>query len=246
MATVTVEESLQAIQAQLARLTEQVAYLHEQTRRDQNRWETVEDLAADLKLVGQAAFEGAVEELVDLDPHMTFADTARLLRRLLENADNLEWTLQQLESVRDLVKDAGPIANYAFQTLTGKLEALEEEGVLDFFREAFRIIQIITVNFSPADVRLLGDNIVLILSTVKEMTQPEMMRMLRGLTGAYRQAEAASDELETGTFALLRQMRDPQVRRGLAVTMQMLKTVAGNLELTADITDGTDPTSDSE
>ncbi len=246
MVTGTTEESLKQIQIQLARLTEQIEYLHAESRRDAERWETVEDLAADLKLVGQAAFEGAVEELAALDPHTTFADATRLLRRLVENADNLDWTLQQLESVRDFTRDAAPIATFAFETLTERLEELDEQGVLEFVKEAWRIMQIILTSFTPEDVRLLGDNIVLILNTVKEMTQPEMMRMMHNLTSAWREAEAAPEALKTGTLALLRQMRDPQVRRGLAVTMQMLKTVAGNRELAAEVEQRTDSSPNGE
>ncbi len=227
MTTTTVEASLQEIKEQLTQLTEQVDYLSQRAQIDQNRWETVEDLASDLKLVGQSAFEGAVEELSDLDPAVSLEDSLRLLRRLAENTGNLEWTLQQLESVRDFVRDAAPIASDAFEALTDQFEELDRLGVLAFIQETWRIGQIILTSFSPEDVRALGDNVVLILNTVKGMTQPEIMHMLGNLTGAYRHAEATTDELKTGTFALLKQMRDPEVRRGLAVTMQILKGVAG-------------------
>ena len=96
MTTMTVEDSLQEIKEQLVQLNARVDYLSERARVDQDRWETVEDLAADLKLVGQSAFEGAVEDLSELDPAVSLEDTLRLLRRLAENTHNLEWTLQQL------------------------------------------------------------------------------------------------------------------------------------------------------
>ena len=228
MTSTTVEASLNEIKEQLTQLNARVDYLSERAHVDQDRWETVEDLAADLKLVGQSAFEGAVEELSDLDPAVSLEDSLRLLRRLAENTGNLEWTLQQLESVRDFTRDAAPIASFAFEALTDKFEELDRLGVPEFVQEAWRIGQIILTSFSPEDVRALGDNMVLILNTVKGMTQPEIMHTLGNLTGAYRQAEATSDEMKTGTFALLKQMRDPEVRRGLAVTMQLLKGVAGN------------------
>jgi len=246
MTTMTVEDSLQEIKEQLIQLNTRVDYLSERARVDQNRWETVEDLAADLKLVGQSAFEGAVEELSDLDPAVSLEDSLRLLRRLAENTGNLEWTLQQLESIRDFMRDAAPIATYAFEAATDQFEELDRMGVFSFGQEAWRIIQIILTSFTPEDVRALGDNVVLILNTVKGMTQPEVMHMLGNLTGAYRQAGAASDELKTGTFALLKQMRDPEVRRGLAVTMQMLKGVAGGPANDAGENERIEPTPDVE
>jgi len=67
---------------------------------------------------------------------------------------------------------------------------------------------------------------VLILNTVKTLTQPEIMNLAGNLTSAFQEAEAHADELPTSLFSIVGQMRDPDVRRGLAVTMQVLKTIS--------------------
>jgi uncharacterized protein YjgD (DUF1641 family) len=72
----------------------------------------------------------------------------------------------------------------------------------------------------------LGDNVVLILNTVKALTQPEVMNLVNNLTEGFHEAEDQVDDLPTSTFGLLQQMRDPDVRRGLAITMAMLKRVS--------------------
>jgi uncharacterized protein YjgD (DUF1641 family) len=81
-------------------------------------------------------------------------------------------------------------------------------------------------SFTEDDVRQLGDNIVLILNTVKAMTQPEIMNLVNNVTVTYREVEQQPDELPTSVVGLMRQMRDPEVRRGLALTMRVLKAVA--------------------
>ncbi len=63
-------------------------------------------------------------------------------------------------------------------------------------------------------MRQLGDNVVLILNTVKALTQPEMMNLVNNLTQGFHEAEDQAEELPTSTFGLLKQMRDPDVRRG--------------------------------
>ena len=55
--------------------------------------------------------------------------------------------------------------------------------------------QVVT-SFTEEDVRQLGDNVVLILNTVKAMTQPEIMNMVNNYHGSGREVE--SDELPTG------------------------------------------------
>jgi uncharacterized protein YjgD (DUF1641 family) len=85
--------------------------------------------------------------------------------------------------------------------------------------------QIVT-SFSEDDVRQLGDNVVLILNTVKALTQPEMMDLVNNLTQGFHEVEEHPEELPTSMFGLLREMRDPEVRRGLGITMAMLKKIS--------------------
>ncbi len=56
---------------------------------------------------------------------------------------------------------------------------LERKGYFAFARGGMRIVDNIVTSFSEEDVRPLGDNVVLILQTVKEMTQPEIMNFVR-------------------------------------------------------------------
>ena len=79
-------------------------------------------------------------------------------------------------------------------------------------------------SFSPEDVHALGDNVVLILNTVKEMTQPEVMTMLRRTASVVREEEPPED---ISLFALIKQMRDPAIKRGLAKALMTLRSMSG-------------------
>jgi len=82
--------------------------------------------------------------------------------------------------------------------------------------------------FGPEDVRALGDNIVTILSTVRGMTQPEIMQLVQKLTDSTQEAVRIPDEdLDISYIGLLRQMRDRQMRLGLSRTMQLLRAMGG-------------------
>jgi len=71
------------------------------------------------------------------------------------------------------------------------MDALDKAGYFSFFQETMRIVDNIVTNFSPQDVRDLADNIVLILNTVKQLTQPDIMHMLQELTDTYRESRRA-------------------------------------------------------
>jgi len=105
---------------------------------------------------------------------------------------------------------------------------LERKGYFGFARQGMYIADQVVTSFGEEDVRRLGDNVVLILNTVKSLTQPEMMNLINNLTQGFQEAEneAATGELDISTWGLLKQMRDPEMRRGLAVTMATLRRVS--------------------
>jgi len=64
----------------------------------------------------------------------------------------------------------------------------------------------VVTSFGEDDVNRLGDNIVLILNTVKDMTQPEIMNFLRNtLLVASKEVEKP---VSTSFLDLYRQMQD--------------------------------------
>jgi uncharacterized protein YjgD (DUF1641 family) len=73
-------------------------------------------------------------------------------------------------------------------------------------------------------VRALGDNIVTILTTVRNMTQPEVLALANNAIGAIR--EVPTDTKPLSTLALLKELNDPKVRMGLTRMLGMVKALA--------------------
>ncbi|MEA3335563.1 MAG: DUF1641 domain-containing protein [Chloroflexota bacterium] len=206
-------------------LTEQVTFLSEVARQQQLRQREWDELKADLSPIANDMYMVAVEQLQEIEPHVQIEDLLHLVKRLARNTNNIENMLDQLESLSDFVQDASPIANEAFLSLVEELDEMERKGYFRLIREAQYVLDNIAEAFGPEDVRQLGDNVVTILTTVKEMTQPEVMNTVQHLAGTMREMEADPDKIETSTWSILKQLRDPQVRRGMATTLEMLKAV---------------------
>jgi uncharacterized protein YjgD (DUF1641 family) len=102
---------------------------------------------------------------------------------------------------------------------------MERKGYFAFLQGGFNILDEIVSNFSEEDIRLLGENVVLILETLKEMTQPEIMQMLRTTATVMRDEDVPDN---VSMFAIIRQLNDPGVKRGLAKTLEVLKTFSEN------------------
>ena len=78
--------------------------------------------------------------------------------------------------------------------------------------------------FSEDDVQALGDNVIAILSTVRSLTQPEIMSLTNNALEAF-QDQDISDE-DVSMWALMKDLSDPKVRKGMARLINMVKVLA--------------------
>jgi uncharacterized protein YjgD (DUF1641 family) len=217
------EDALFALNQKIDALSAQVAYLADQAQIAERQRQERAELMRDLTPVAEEAFRLSVEQLEEVQEYVDLADLLRLFKRLLRNGRNLDKMLDQLESAMDLVETVGPLADEGFGKVVDLLSEYERKGYFAFARGGLQILDNIVTSFSEEDVKKLGDNIVLILNVVKDMTQPEIMNFVRN-TVSLAEDEAAKP-VKISYPALLSQMRDPAVRRGLALTLRMLRVV---------------------
>ncbi|MDW8395830.1 MAG: DUF1641 domain-containing protein [Anaerolineae bacterium] len=216
-------EVLAELSRKLDALSAQVSQLNEQLQAAERERQAHEELLHDLSPIAKRLFQQAVDELDAVQPPLTGEDLVRLLRRLLRSVRALEGALEQLESLSDLASISAPITREAFDKAVALFAELERKGYFAFAKGSLRILDNIVTSFTEDDVRQLGDNIVLILRTVKAMTQPEVMQFLnRTVISVEQEAEQPVDISLRG---LLAQIRDPNVRRGLALVMRTLRTI---------------------
>lgn len=206
-------------------LTEQVAFLTEETRQQQRRRREWEELQNDLTPIAGEVYRLSVEQLNEIESYVQLEDGLRLFKRLMRNTRNLEQMLDQMESMAALWQDLSPLSQDAFLALMRRMDEMEQKGYFTFLRGGMGIVDNVVASFSEDDVRQLGENIVLILQTVKEMTQPEIMTMMRNTATVIREEEPPVD---VSMFTILRQLNDPAVKRGLAKTLSVLRTVSEN------------------
>ncbi len=218
------DASLEELNQKIDLLTTQVAYLSEQARiAERQRLERAE-LVRDLTPIADQAFTLAVEQLEEVQEYVDLADILRLLKRLLRNGRNIEKILDQLESLADLLNTVGPLADDAFGKAVDLMTVLEAKGYFGFARGGTKVIDGLVTSFSEQELVQLGETLPRAMSLVKEMAQ------LGVIDFAERTIVDAKTELakpvDVSYLGLIRQLRNPQVRRGLALTLSLLQ-VAG-------------------
>lgn len=212
--TADLEERLDRMALQLEELTVEMRLQREQ----REKWQ---ELGHDLAFIGQGAMASVSRELEDLSSAVTVEDAVAFLRHLAMRLPTLEASLTQLESLAELADELSHISGGAISMLTERLAELQAAGYLDFARSGVGVVDRVVRSFSEDDVDALGDNIVLILETVKEMTQPEVMTMLRRTVSELPPPPAEPPSLLT----LLKDLRTPEVRRGLSRLTALLRSL---------------------
>lgn len=222
-------DRLDALEAKLDLLADQIAVLTADAADRRRRRDTFDELTGDLASVSEDALAMATRELDSLSQTADLADTLRLLRRLVEVAPTLERALVGLSAVAELVDEAAPLGNDVMALMTERLDTADRKGYFRFASATIGVADRVVTNFDEHDVEQLGDNVVAMLEALREVTQPEMLaflaRMIDAVKAEQRAVEAEPSDAPS-LWALARQVRDPEVRRGVARALHTLRAVS--------------------
>lgn len=213
------------LQQQIDALNGKLDVILEEIGHQQRHRREMEDLKDDLMRVGHDLYRTAVEELEEIHDEVSTGDIAYLGKKLLRNVNNITQTFEQLENLKGFVEDFAPVSRQLSLDLMRRLHEMDQKGYFDFMRESSRMMDNVVTSFSAEDVRHLGDNIVTILNTVKNLTQPDMLQAVNNALGVYKKLDITVEE-DVSLMKLLREMNTPEVKRGLAFMLEFLKSLA--------------------
>jgi uncharacterized protein YjgD (DUF1641 family) len=211
-------EQLQDIQMKLDAIQAELAVSRRQR-------EEMQELKDDLTTVAKDVFQSTVAELEDVAPFVQTGDFLHLMKRIVRNTNNISSAISQLESFLDFLEDWGPIGKELFSDGLEKLDEMDRKGYFAFIKEVSSIMDSVVTHFSVEDVRLLSENVVTILETVKNLTQPEMLHALNSAVTVYQNIDTESIE-EYSAIRALRELRTPEMKRGLGFIITFLKNVS--------------------
>lgn len=227
--TTAAPERTEELERKIDALTEQVAFLAAEARESRLRRLRWEEFQEDAMPIAGHALEVLTRELDDLSQDVQISDLGDLVREFIRVAPILDRMLSYLEAGSELVADMMPLTDHVMDVTTDSLVSLDQKGYFKFARSGVHVVDRIVTGFSEDDVEQLGDNVVLILETIKEMTQPEIMAALHRMIGAVQRQQqqiAAEPEKPPSLFRLLGQLRDPEIRRGMGRALNTLRAVS--------------------
>lgn len=217
------DENLTLLHQKIDSLSEQVSFLTAQAEIQQRRQQAFDELKNDVIPIANHMIKLSIDELAEIGDEFQVEDLLFLLKRVLRNTHLIMDMFDRLEALMGLADETSLLGKQVFNYTVEQLDQYERNGYFDFAREGWRIIERIINEFSVEDVGALGDNIVTILNTVKNMTQPQIMALANNAVGAI-QVDIPENE-KISTWTMLRELSNPQVRRGLVRMLNLLKAL---------------------
>jgi uncharacterized protein YjgD (DUF1641 family) len=212
---------------QIAELNQKVDTILEYVNQQRLKSQAMDDLISDASIIGKDVYDSTVKAL---DEHEVVLDPDELRElgvRVAQNVGNFNAILDTMGSVLDLLRDAGPIANEVIIDTTKKLNEFEEKGYFDFMREFGNIIDNIVTYYQVEDARMLADNIVVILDTIKNLTQPQMLRSMDNAVRVFSKIEM-DDIPSYSIFGVMRELNKPEMKKALGFFVTFMKNLSKN------------------
>lgn len=207
---------------QLQEINQKLDVVMEYMTEQKQKNEMLEDLITDVSLIGKDAFQGTVQELDQQGIELDGEALKFMFYKLLKNANNFSLILDLFESMVDLAKDLGPVIKETGYDVINKFHELEQKGYFEFFRETLRIWDNIITHYSVDDVRLLADNIVTIMDTMKNLTQPDMLDAMNNAVNIFKGLDPTNVP-EYSVWKLIRELNSPQMKRGMGFIITFLE-----------------------
>lgn len=187
----------------------------------------ITDLADDVSNISKEIYKSAVIELDQRKIEINTDEINDLLFTIVRNIGNFKTVVNLMEAMLDLFNDAGPIINENIINFTNQLSSYERKGYFEFIKNIIPILDNVVQGLKPEDLKGLADNIMLIIYTIKDITQPDMLKSIDNAVKIYSSIETENIP-SVSMWKALRELNSPEMKKALGFALTFLKNISKN------------------
>lgn len=185
------------MQQQITELHQKVDLLLEYITEQRQKSQVWDDLANDLYRVGNDAFKTAVKEFDDRGLELDMDQVKTMVFSFLKNIETFNTLLAMLQSITDFAKDASPLVKEIIIDLTYKMDRLEKAGVFDSLK-----------------------------TILQNISNPQFLQTVAHITSVLNQTKPDEKVDNQSLFKIMKELRSPEVRRGLSYGLRIVKELS--------------------
>lgn len=201
----------------LEEIETKLALVHERAVVSQNFWH-------DMQPVMNDAFKVMLHELGDIETGFQLEDLFVLLKTSLRSVNNLTYTLNQLETIINLWGTAEPLMKSTVPKAIAYLDELEQKGVFRTYQAMLNLRAKVAQEYGPEQIEQMGDAFVFLIGMLNKLSDPKVRNMIEKASDAFTSMDLEKAE-PCGPIGLMRAMSSPEAKQGLAVMVEMTKTL---------------------
>lgn len=133
----------------------------------------------------------------------------------------LDYVVERQRFLEEMIDEMMPVGREALAVASEMLGDAEKKGYIAVANELMALADRVVGHYGPGEVRQLSEGIVQVLDTVRNVTQPEVLAVANEATEVLHHADALRP---VGLLGAARATAsDPEVQRGLAVGLEILR-----------------------
>jgi len=205
----------QAIMEQLDHLGQEIAVLTDSAR-------SLRELRDDLSPRVNEAVKVLISELAEMEADVQFEDMVLLLKNLMRNVRNLNWSVDQLKNLIDFLRTVEPLLKSAVPQAIYVLDQLEQQGVFRVLSTMLGVVQRIADTYTPEDMEQIGNGLVALVGVAKKLTAPEALSLLDKVAEVPAGVDL-SQAKAVGPIGMLFALGNSEVKQGMGVVLELTK-----------------------
>lgn len=187
-------------------------------------FKSVMELKDDVTPLINRGFKVLIEELQDVEAAFQLEDLFRLIKQGLRSIRNFSWSLEQLESLIDLLKTLEPLLKSTVPQLIHYLDDMEQKGVFRTYGAMLSVRAKVAKQYSPEDFELMSDAFTSLLGLLRKLATPEVQALLQRVMEIPVGLDLGSSQ-SVGPVGLLKAAYSDDVKQGLGVMIELTKAM---------------------
>jgi len=182
------------------------------------------ELKDDLIPIGNHATALLINELTEVEAGFQLEDFMSLTKEAMRNTKNFIFTLKQMASIIEFVKDLEPLLKSAVPQIIHYLNELEQKGVFRIIKATVDLRTKVASAYTAEDIDVMGDALVALLGLTKSLSDPKAIELLEKLSQIPSKVDLDSAK-SVGVFGLASAGFNPEISKGLGVLMELTKAM---------------------